>query len=335
MKKFTNQIYSIKTNVFWGLLVSTLFFIILAKCVSKEEEESKIKAIPIALKIDRFDIKFQRSQAEHITQLKADYPFLFPNEFDDEVWIARQKDTLQLLIQDAVEAHFSDVEVLEKSLTHLFQHILYFFPNTKVPRIIGLTNNVDYQIKIVYADSLLLLSLDTFLGHNHPLYEGIPNYIRKEMDGIYILSQVVEKFSTSFLKVPKDRTFLAQIIWHGKKLYMQDILNTHQEDFIKIGYTSEELQWAENNEKLIWQYFIEKQMLYSTEPDLMRRFIMPAPFSKFYLEIDNESPGRIGVWVGWQIVRAYMKRFPNTIITDLFDLSPQKLFQMSGYKPKR
>ena len=67
----------------------------------------------------------------------------------------------------------------------------------------------------------------------------------------------------------------------------------------------------------------------------MRRFILPAPYSKFYLEIDNESPGRIGVWVGWQIVRAYMKRFPNTIITDLFDLSPQKLFQTSGYKPKR
>ena len=335
MKKFQNLVYSIKTNVFWGLLVSTLFFIILVKCVSEEEQESRIKAIPIALKIDRFDEKFQRSQAENITQLKADYPFLFPNEFDDEIWIARQKDTLQLLIQDAVEEHFSDVEVLEKSLTHLFQHILYFFPNTKVPHIIGLTNNVDYQIKIVYADSLLLLSLDTFLGHNHPLYEGIPNYIRKEMDGIYILSQIVEKFSTSLLKVPKDRTFLAQIIWHGKKLYMQDILNTHQEDFIKIGYTAEELKWAENNEKLIWQYFIEKQMLYSTEPDLMRRFILPAPFSKFYLEIDNESPGRIGVWVGWQIVRAYMKRFPNTIITDLFDLSPQKLFQTSGYKPKR
>ena len=146
MKKFQNLVYSIKTNVFWGLLVSTLFFIILVKCVSEEEQESRIKAIPIALKIDRFDVKFQRSQAENITQLKADYPFLFPNEFDDEIWIARQKDTLQLLIQDAVEEHFSDVEVLEKSLTHLFQHILYFFPNTKVPHIIGLTNNVDYQI---------------------------------------------------------------------------------------------------------------------------------------------------------------------------------------------
>ena len=114
MKKYQNQLYSIKKNVFWGLLVFTLFFIILVSCVSEKEEESKIKEIPITLKIDRFDLKFQRSQAEDIPQLKADYPFLFPNEFDDEVWIARQKDTLQLLIQDAVEEHFSDVEVLEE-----------------------------------------------------------------------------------------------------------------------------------------------------------------------------------------------------------------------------
>ena len=148
MKKFQNLVYSIKTNVFWGLLVSTLFFIVLVRCVS-EEEESKIKAIPIALKIDRFDLKFQRSHAEDIPQLKADYPFLFPAEFDDDVWIARQKDTLQLLIQDAVEEHFSDLEVLEKSLTHLFQHIVYLFPNTKIPHVIGLTNNVDYQISNV------------------------------------------------------------------------------------------------------------------------------------------------------------------------------------------
>jgi hypothetical protein len=33
----------------------------------------------------------------------------------------------------------------------------------------------------------------------------------------------------------------------------------------------------------------------------------PAPFSKFYLEIDNDSPGRIGAWIGWQMVRSYMK----------------------------
>ena len=102
-----------------------------------------------------------------------------------------------------------------------------------------------------------------------------------------------------------------------------------------MGYTPEQLEWARANEKEIWNFFVSKELLFSTDPDLINRFILPAPFSKFYLELDNESPGRIGVWVGWQIVRAYMKRFPNTTITDLFALPPQELFQTSGYKPKR
>jgi hypothetical protein len=43
----------------------------------------------------------------------------------------------------------------------------------------------------------------------------------------------------------------------------------------------------------MWRYY-RKEMLYSDDQKLMPRFINPAPFSKFYLEIDNESPGQVG-----------------------------------------
>ena len=311
------------------------FIIIFIGCGTVDEKKSKIESIHVSISIDRFDIKFHRSDAQAIPKLKASYPYLFPAEFDDNVWAKRQKDSLQLLIQEAVENHFKDLSEIEKGLSSVFQHILYYFPEIEPPHVIGLTNNVDYQIKTVYADSLLLLSLDTFLGSNHPLYEGIPNYIRKEMDKKYLTAQVVDKFAAPQIRGPQDRTFLAQIIWQGKKLYLQDLLNPNVSDAIKIGYLSEELQWAQDNERLIWQYFIEKQLLYDTNPDLTRRFITPAPFSKFYLEIDNESPGRIGPWIGWQMVRSYMDRYPKTPLKKMLQMPPQELFQASGYKPKR
>lgn len=335
MKKFKS---AKALRCFWILLKAPIFFvmvIIFLRCDTVNEKKSKIQAIPISISIDRFDIKFHRSDAQAIPKLKEKYPYLFPTEFDDNVWENRQKDSLQLLIQDAVENHFKDLTEMEEALTSVFQHILFYFPKIKPPHVIGLTNNVDYQIKTVYADSLLLLSLDTFLGSNHPLYEGIPNYIRKEMDQNYLTAQVVDKFAATQIKGPQDRTFLSQIIWHGKKLYLQDVLNPNVSDAIKIGYLPEEFQWAQDNERLIWQYFIEKQLLYDTDPDLTRRFIAPAPFSKFYLEIDNESPGRIGPWMGWQMVRAYMNRYPKTPLMKMLQLPPQELFQASGYKPKR
>ena len=106
-------------------------------------------------------------------------------------------------------------------------------------------------------------------------------------------------------------------------------------DALKMCYSDEQLQWVNDNEVYIWQYFIEKQILFNTAPSLVKRFIEPAPFSKFYLEIDNESPGRIGVWLGWQIIKSYMNRYSKTDINTLLKLPPQTIFSKSNYKPRK
>ena len=315
-------------------VVFLILFLFFLSCQNENSKKDKIEALPISLTFDRFDLKFYDQPPEVIPQLKKEYPFLFPKQFSDSVWIDRQNDSLQLLLQDAVTKVFSEIQPLEKKVSRLFKHIKYYFPRTKIPQIITLTTNVDYQIKTVYSDSLLLLSLDTFLGEDHPLYEGIPNYIRKELDQKYIPSQIVEKFSSYIMPPPENRTFLAQMLYEGKKMYLQDLLLPDEKDAIKMAYTEEELEWVKENEVYIWQYFIEKQVLYQTDPEWVERFLEPAPFSKFYLQLDNESPGRIGRWIGWQIVRKYREQHETTI-EDLIKLPAQQLFNQSKYKPKR
>jgi hypothetical protein len=127
--------------------------------------------------------------------------------------------------------------------------------------------------------------------------------------GIAIISDSLELYGLH----PTDRTLLSQMIYQGKKIYVKDIMLPSKSDALKMCYTDEQVQWVNDNEVYIWQYFIEKQILFNSIPSLVKRFIEPAPFSKFYLEIDNESPGRIGVWLGWQIIKSYM----NSIKQDL------------------
>ncbi len=304
-------------------------------CDSDSDKEAAINAVPISLEVERFDQEFYGGTASKIPDLKARYPFLFPVQYKDSVWIARQKDSLQLLLQQEVNKTFADTAALEKTLTHLFQHITYYFPNLPIPRVVTLTNNVDYQLKTVYTDSLLLISLDTFLGSKNPLYEGIPLYVKKELDPVYLPGQIVDKFGSYYLPQPEDRTFLAQLIYYGKKLYLQDLLLPHLEDYLKIGYTPSELDWAVDNELFIWQYFVEKQLLYTTHPEFQQRFLDPAPFSKFYLEIDQESPGGIGRWVGWQIVKSFAAQNPERSIQHVLQTPALELFNQSKYKPKR
>ena len=217
-------------------------------CNQSDSKTSEILSIPLELTIERFDEKFHLSQASDIPQLKKEYPFLFPEKFDDSVWVKRQKDTLQILLQDAVIKVFDNIKPLEKKVSNLFKHIKHYFPSTKIPQVITLTNNVDYQIKTVYSDSLLLISLDTFLGSDNILYEGIPNYIRKELDQKYIPSQIVEKFSAYVIPPLDNRTFLAHMLYEGKKLFLQDLLLPQDEDNIKIAYSKNELDWVIKNE---------------------------------------------------------------------------------------
>ena len=316
-------------------LLFIIIFIFFSSCKNENNNESVTNQTHVSLSFERFDLKFYNQSPEVIPQLKKEYPFLFPKQFSDSVWINRQSDSLQLLLQDAVIREYPDLSNMEQKVSDLFRHIKYYFPKTKIPRVITLTNNVDYQIKTIYSDSLLLISLDTFLGEDHPFYDGIPAYIRKELDRKYLLSQIVEKFANYIIPPNEDRTFLAEMLFEGKKLYLQDLLLPNQSDEIKIAYTKKELEWVSKNEIYIWQYFIEKQVLYQTDPDWVERFLEPAPFSKFYLDLDNETPGKIGRWIGWQIVRSYCKKHPHTSLIDLIKIPAQKLFNLSKYKPKR
>ena len=315
--------------------VILVFFIFFSSCKRENSNEENIQSIPIDLTFERFDLKFYNQTPDVIPELKKKYPFLFPKQFSDSVWIKRQNDSLQLLLQDAVIKVYKDIKPLERKVSNLFKYIKYYFPLTKTPQVITLTNNVDYQIKTVYSDSLLLISLDTFLGSDHVLYQGIPNYIRKELDEKYIISQIADKFSAFSIPPSEDRTFLAQMIYEGKKLFLQDLIIPHEKDAIKIAYNDNELNWVIENEIYIWQFFIEKQLLYDTNVEWVERFIDPAPFSKFYLQLDNESPGRIGRWIGWQIVRSFHKQEPGITLKKLLKMPAHELFNQSKYKPKR
>ena len=144
--------------------------------------------------------------------------------------------------------------------------------------------------------------------------------------------------ATSFLetKIPpsNDKMLISAMIYYGKQLYMKDLLLPEHTDAEKIGYTPTQLAWCEDFESYIWRYFIENKLLYDTDSKLPSRFITPAPFSKFYLEIDNDSPGRVGQWLGWQIVRSFMEN-NDVSAQEMLKLDARQIFERSRYKPKK
>ena len=125
------------------------------------------------------------------------------------------------------------------------------------------------------------------------------------------------------------------MVYEGKKLYLEHLLLPKRPLSDLLRYNTKKYDWAEANESEIWRYFIEKELLYQTDKKLLTRFIYPAPFSKFYLELDNESPGQIGRYIGLKIVEAYAEKHKDEPVAKLLAMKPDELFKLSQYKPKQ
>ena len=310
-----------------------IFIISIYSCDIVQDNKSEIKKIPIEIKLERFDKYFYDKEKYSLKSLKEKFPFFFPITYSDSVWVKKRNDTLIRILNSEISKKIINNSLLIDPLKLMFKHIKYYFPNYQIPRVISVSNNVDYNNRIIMNDSLLIISIDTYLGSENKIYNGIPNFIKYEMDLSFLTSHVINKFSKYHVKKTNDRTFLAEIIYHGKKHYLKDLLLPNNNEKIKIGFSEKKLRWAKENEIFIWKYFIENKLLYSTNQELMNRFINPAPFSKFYLELDNESPGKIGQWIGWNIVKSYVKNNPTVSLSEILKKSEFEIFQYSKYKP--
>ncbi len=311
-----------------------MVFLLLAGCKQEDKAAAEIAKMEMDLKVNRFDREFANAGPQGLAELKSRYPYLFPKQYADSVWVAKLQDTLQVELRGEINKTFPDFEQEAEDLSQLFKHIRYYFPSYKVPRVITVPSDVDYHNRVILTDSLLLIGLDNYLGEDHKFYKGIERYIAKGLDRKFLAVDVAGAFARKVVPPPDDRSFLAQMIYYGKIGFLKDIVLPAKTEAERMGYDEEELTWAKANEEQIWRYFIERQLLYSTDNKLGPRFLDPAPFSKFQLELDNESPGMLGRYMGLQIVRAFMDQ--NSLsITQMLALPAQDLFKESNYKPKK
>lgn len=307
--------------------------LILVGCGDKKEKE--IAQIPMEIKTIRFDSLFFSSPAEKIPELRKEFPFFFTSNISNEEWTEIQKDSLRQALFKEVQKKIGNLTKEKKEIKNLFQHIAYYFPNFQPPKVITLTSEVDYQSRVIYADSLLLIGIDNYLGENHYFYENIQKYIRFELTKENIVIDIAEAFANKLVPRSQHLTFLDNMIYEGKKLYLIQALLPKKSEAEILKYDKTKWKWAEENESQIWRYFVEGDLLYQTDKKLLNRFIYPAPFSKFYLELDNESPGGVGRFIGLQIVKAFMNKHEQTSMVEMLAMKPDELFKQAFYKPKK
>lgn len=237
-------------------------------------------------------------------------------------------------LNDSCQAAYPDLSGLRADLTQMMRYYRHYFPERPTPRFV---TTVTEFIGDAYAvnDSLVMIGLDMFMGENFSGYnpEIFPYYLRRQFDKPYITPKIALALASRLAGPPPGEKIIDYMIHNGKILTVIKALVPSVPDSMIMGYTRAQMEECYVNEQSVWARLLDMQVLYQPLSSKNQKIVMPSPSSD---NVFQESPGEIGNWVGWQIVKAYTERYPETTLKDLLNLrDTQEFLEKAKYKPKR
>lgn len=344
-----------------AILIKLLALILWSGCGSSQREADKPEPVPEPeVRLNLNIIRFEKDLFQHrdsispalITSYRIRYGRFFElwcsqlagilppdtrNPDNDEIMYNLRQYMADRYIREVFsdcEKTFSDLEPLEAELESMFSRYTVAFPGKPIPRLVSYVS--PFTSQVMTMDSTLGIGLHFYLGANYNYYSTLqlPRYMIRKMRKEYMTVDLLKGWLDSeYLNDSAQRNMLAQMIYQGKLLYAMDVLLPEISDTIKTGYSASQWEWVRQNEEKIWSFFIEQKLLYSTNPKTYIKYIQDGNTTGGFPE---KAPARLGAYIGWQIVRAYMLKNPTTRLDQLFQLSDaQTLLAGSGYRPPK
>jgi hypothetical protein len=234
---------------------------------------------------------------------------------------------------DQTKMVFGDGGQLEATFRNAFANLRYYYPNFTPPKVKTVITGLDTDLFV--SDSLILVSLDFFLGPEGKYRPKTYDYLlrRYDPDDIVTSCLLIYGISDRFNKTDlNDHTVLADMLAYGKSFYFAKHMLPCVPDSVLIWYTSDEIRGARENEDLIWARLIQDKVLFSTSMMEKKNYLGDRPITT---QVGEKCPGRIGQWVGWQIVKEFMQSHPEKSLPQLMHMdNAQALFKNSNYKPQ-
>jgi len=336
-----------KMNGMKNLVFSLSLILLLASC-TQNPLKINVSNVSVDLKIKHLDVDLLKLKQD---QMQAALPTLKKSygEFFDiftyrmiaiggteqpnfpELLYSFVSDTLIRKLELNVAQKIDTIQ-LRKELETAFKHYKYYFPSKDIPVVYTCISG--FNQSVVISEKLIGVSLDKYMGTESPFYEqlGLPVYKRKNMHPAKMLPDMMQAWSDAeWPKAEKDNSLLSHMIQQGKVLYFMDAMLPDLNDTLKVGFTQKQLEFCRKTEAKMWTYLAEHKMLFTTDRMSIKRFIDDGPYTATFSE---ESPARTGVWLGWQIVRSYMKKNKEIKISDLMNNTDyQSILNQSGYQP--
>ena len=325
---------------------------VLIACNNKGDAPN-VSNIRVDIKLDRFEVVFFHIDSNNIARglltLHSQFPDFYPDFMQNILGVSgNSNDTTTLSVtRKFLTSYFSLAAELEKKFNHTsdveneikrgFQYVKYYFPEYKLPGLITYVGPLDAP-GVALTRNRIAIGLQQYAGKDFPGYQSgevqqmYPSYISRRFDREYIPANCMKVLTDDlFPDKSSGRPLIEQMIEKGKQWWLLDKIMPTTPDSLKTGYTQRQLNWCKQNEGLIWNYFITSESLESIEPNTIQNYLGESPTTQGMPPV---SPGNIGQWVGWQIVKKFAKENSSLKPAEVMNTPARKILTESKYKPK-
>jgi hypothetical protein len=319
----------------------------------KNENKPDVSAVPVNIRIERFEQDFFAMDPDNLQQglrtLNSKYGkfldlFMYQvtgiGSRDTGLMFDRLRgfltDTNFLAIHADCEKMYGDFHIESEQFTKAFKFYKYYFPRKDVPRIVTMISGFSYAV--VNDSDNLAVSLDMYLGPDYKFYSTIdpplPGFIRNRMRSEYLVNDAMKGWAMSDYGIDETTGRMIDfMVSQGRIIYFLEKILPDESDTIRTGYSAKQLAWCFANERKIWSFFIDNKLLFSADPNLMNKFVNDGPTTNGF---PKDSPGNIGQFIGWQIVKSFLNNHPDMTLQKLMEEKDMmKIFNESKYKPAK
>ncbi len=227
-----------------------------------------------------------------------------------------------------------------------FQFVKYYFSQYQLPKsiltFIGPINanfetSFGTQGDIITPEGLAI-GLQLHLGKNFSLYKSMegqeqyPDYLSNNFDAQHITVNCMRNIIDDlFPDSTNGKPLIEQMVEKGKRIYLLTKFLPNTPEYICFGYTEKQLKDAYTNEAIIWNFFLNNDLVNNAEQNIIKNYIGESPRTQ---ELGEDAPGNIGAFSGMQIVKKYVEKFPETTLPGLMKTDAREIYNKTKYKPR-
>lgn len=328
-------------------LTVACLFLTMAACQEQEpayKDKLNIKPEPYDLEFDRYEqVLFSLDTADFQQELKGiqdRYKVFIGGDLNNLQAVQYLKDfatdPFSILLYQKVIAAIPDLKQVEPLVEDVLAHFHYYYPEIELPKkaFTCITGVHPDEPPVQIIDNQLVISLDWYLD-DEEVYDqiGMPRYMSLRRNKLTLAKEVAEQLYMYYLyEWRKQGQMIGEMVYYGRRNFFIEAMCPELPDSVLLGYSSDQWQWAVDNEGQVWADIVGNRRLYESVLDTYMMFFGDGPFTQAY---SNDAPSRLGEFFGLNIVRSFFSN-NETALQDLIrrkDL--QEIFQNSGYKPKK